>query len=132
MNCLFDPARVVIRVTINKLYFVPEWLVSGVREAIAATLSIISPEQNDSDIIERDESSSSKRKHFDSNTGLIDVLIKAYDQAESWKTKRQILSLFANDFSHRELQTLIPGLTKWRTDQARQHATEAGKGQVFP
>ena len=23
MNCLFDPARVVIRVTINKLYFVP-------------------------------------------------------------------------------------------------------------
>ena len=30
MNCLFDPARIVIRVTINKLYFVPEWLVSGV------------------------------------------------------------------------------------------------------
>ena len=30
MNCLFDPARVVIRVTINKLYFVPEWLVSSV------------------------------------------------------------------------------------------------------
>ena len=30
MNCLFDPARIVIRVTINKLYFVLEWLVSGV------------------------------------------------------------------------------------------------------
>ena len=30
MNCLFDLARVVIRVTINKLYFVSEWLVSGV------------------------------------------------------------------------------------------------------
>ena len=30
MNCLFDPACVVIRVTINKLYFIPEWLVSGV------------------------------------------------------------------------------------------------------
>ena len=30
MNCLFDPARVVIKVTIDKLYFVPEWLVSGV------------------------------------------------------------------------------------------------------
>ena len=30
MNCLFDPARVVIRVTIKKLYFVPELLVSGV------------------------------------------------------------------------------------------------------
>ena len=30
VNRLFDSARVVIRVTINKLYFVPEWLVSGV------------------------------------------------------------------------------------------------------
>ena len=30
MNCLFDPARVVIRVMINKLYFVPEWLVSDI------------------------------------------------------------------------------------------------------
>ena len=30
MTSLFDPACVVIRVTINKLYFVPEWLVSGV------------------------------------------------------------------------------------------------------
>ena len=26
MNCLFDPTCVVMRVTINKLYFVPEWL----------------------------------------------------------------------------------------------------------
>ena len=30
LNCLFDLARVVIRVTINKLYFVPEWPVSDV------------------------------------------------------------------------------------------------------
>ena len=30
MNWLFDSARVVIRVTINKLYFVSEWLLSGV------------------------------------------------------------------------------------------------------
>ena len=30
MNCPFDPARVVIRVTIFILYFVPEWLLSGV------------------------------------------------------------------------------------------------------
>ena len=30
MNCLSDPAGVVIRVTINKLCFAPEWLVSGV------------------------------------------------------------------------------------------------------
>ena len=97
-----------------------KYYIRKAREAFATTLSVISPGQekdlwkciqNDSDIIGRDESSSSKRKHFHSNTGLIDVLIKTYDQAESWQTKRQILSLFANDFSHRELQMLIPALT---------------------
>ena len=30
LNCLVDLTRVVIRVTINKLYVVPEWLVFGV------------------------------------------------------------------------------------------------------
>ena len=30
VNCLFDPASVVMRITINKFYFVPEWLMSGV------------------------------------------------------------------------------------------------------
>ena len=30
MKYLFDPARVVMRVTIDKLDFVPEWLMSGV------------------------------------------------------------------------------------------------------
>ena len=62
-------------------------------------------------------------------------MIKAYDQAESWQTKAKLKPdppLFANDFSGRELQTLIPGITKWRIDQARQHTTEAGKGQVVP
>ena len=30
VNCLFDPTCVVMRITINKLNFVPEWLMSGV------------------------------------------------------------------------------------------------------
>ena len=38
MNCLYDPAGVIIRVTINKLYFVPEWLVSGVRVMLGHAL----------------------------------------------------------------------------------------------
>ena len=73
-----------------------------------------------------------KRKRFDPNSGLVDVLVKAYEQAGHWQTKRQILSLFADDFSRAELQEMISGLSKWRIDQARQHATEAGKGQPIP
>ena len=30
VNCLFDPTCVVMRITINKFNFVPEWLMSGV------------------------------------------------------------------------------------------------------
>lgn len=71
----------------------------------------------------------SKRKRFDSSSGIVEVLIKAYNQADSWQTKRQILSLFANDFTRSKLQNMVPGLSKWRIDQARQHATVAGKGQ---
>jgi len=55
-------------------------------------------------------------------------LVKAYEQAGHWQTKRQILYLFADDFLRAELQEMIPGLSKWRIDKARQHATEAGKG----
>ena len=108
------------------------------REAVTASLSVISPGQEkelwksiqNESIIEF--GGSSKRKHFDTNTGLIDVLVKAHNQAELWQTKRQILSIFASDFTRTELQTLIPGLSKWRIDQARQHATEVGEGQLVP
>ena len=108
------------------------------REAVTTSLSVISPGQEkelwssiqSESVIEGEERGTAKRKHFDTSTGLIDVLIKAQDQAKTWQTKRQILSLFANDLSRKELQKLIPGLSKWRIDQARQHAIEAGRGQL--
>jgi hypothetical protein len=46
--------------------------------------------------------------------------------------QRQILSIFANDFSKSELKELIPGLSKWCIDAAREHATKTGKGQPVP
>ena len=83
-------------------------------------------------LLDANKDNQGKRKRFDPSSGLVDVLIKVYEQADHWQTKRQILSLFADDFSRAELQEMIPGLSKWRIDQARQHATEAGKGQPLP
>ena len=83
-------------------------------------------------LLDQNRGNQGKRKRSDPNSGLVDVLVKAYEQAGHWQTKRQILSLFADDFSRAELQEMISGLSKWRTDQARQHATEAGKGQPIP
>ena len=38
------------------------------------------------------------------------------------------LTLFANDFSRSQLMNMIPALSKWRVDEARQHATKVGEG----
>ena len=101
------------------------------KETIATSLSVITPGQEDA-LLDANKDNQGKRKRFDPSSGLVDVLIKVYEQADHWQTKRQILSLFADDFSRAELQEMIPGLSKWRIDQARQHATEAGKGQPLP
>ena len=110
------------------------------KESIATSLSVIAPGQEElvwkalkAEVhLDADRDNQGKRKRFDPSSGLVDVLIKAYEQADHWQTKRQILSLFADYFSRAELQEMISGLSKWRIDQARQHATEAGKGQPLP
>jgi len=110
------------------------------KETIASSLSVITPGQEEliwkalqtESLFDADKDNQGKRKRFDPSSSLVDDLIKAYQQADHWQTKRQILSLFADDFSRTELQDMIPGLSKWRIDQARQHATEAGKGQPVP
>ncbi|KAK3729188.1 hypothetical protein QZH41_008862 [Actinostola sp. cb2023] len=64
---------------------------------------------------------------------LISKLIRLYEEADSWYTRQQILSIFVGDYSKIELLTLIPGLTKWRIDEARKHATETMPGyQIEP
>ena len=107
------------------------------KETIETSLSVITPGQEElvwkalqtEVLLGPNRDNKGKRKHFDPSSGLVEILVKAYEQAGHWQTKQQILSLFADDFSRAEM---IPGLSKWHIDQARQHATEAGKGQPLP
>ena len=77
------------------------------KETIATTLSVIAPGQKELDwkalqtevLLDPNRDNQGKRKHFDSNSGLVDILVKAYEQAGHWQIKRQILSLFADYFS---------------------------------
>ena len=73
------------------------------KETIAASLSVINPGQEkelwqsirqESSMSDEQDGESSKRKSFDTNTGLMDLLIKAHNQAQSWQTKRQIFVSF--------------------------------------
>ena len=61
-------------------------------------------------------------------TRLVDEFVEAYNQAETSQTRLQILSIFSGSFSREELKRLLPGITKWKIDQARLHAAINGKG----
>ena len=63
--------------------------------------------------------------------GLLATLIQLYEEASSWHTRQQILSIFARDYSKTELLALVPGLTKWKVDEARRHAFHSGRGRVI-
>ena len=107
-------------------------------EVIQAALSVVVPGQEEQmrgcwreerELVDTDEEPVTKRKRIDS--GLAQTLISAHEDTENWQTDCQILSLFVNDFSKTELQRMISGLSKWRIDQARCHATDVGEGQPF-
>ena len=110
------------------------------KESICTALSVLSPGQEEElwttlrqeRLVDKDSAGATRRRSFDPESGLIDVLIKSYNHAESWQTKRKILSLFANDFSRSQLMNMIPTLSKWRMDEARQHATKVGEGLPVP
>ena len=60
---------------------------------------------------------------------LVGRLVILYEEAAYWYTRQQVLSLFVTDYSKTELLTLIPGLSKWRIDEARKHAFQTKPGQ---
>lgn len=62
---------------------------------------------------------------------LLSRLIILYNEASSWYTRQQILSVFVCDYSKTELLNYLPGLSKWRIDEARKHANLNSPGQVI-
>ena len=60
---------------------------------------------------------------------LVSRLVTLYNEASPWYIQQQILSLFAGDYSKTELQQMVPGLTKFRIDEARKHAFQTKPGQ---
>ena len=75
-----------------------------------------------------------RRTHFQAAEGIVEAtlvgqLVILYEEAAYWYTTQQILSLFVTDYSKTELLALIPGLSKWRIDEARKHAFQTKPGQ---
>ena len=60
---------------------------------------------------------------------LVARMVILYEEAANWYTRQQILSLFVTAYSKTELLALIPGLSKWRIDEARKHGFQRQPGQ---
>lgn len=105
------------------------------KEVIEAALAVIAPGQEQelwNAVKSRTILGVAESSDTESLTSLYETFVTAYNTAESWQTKRQILSLIVDKVTKEELQLLIPGLTVWRIDQARRHNRECGPGQPVP
>ena len=60
---------------------------------------------------------------------VVQRLISLYEESNSWFMKQEMLSIFVQDYSKSQLMEMIPGLTKWRIDEARKHAAFVGPGR---
>lgn len=91
-------------------------------QAVETVLEAIVPEQSTWLFHRVVEKYSRGRDRNVPDNQLLARLVKLYEEAHSWYTTQQILSIFVFDHPKSELLTLIPGLTKWRIDEARKHA----------
>ncbi|CAC5400229.1 unnamed protein product [Mytilus coruscus] len=79
-----------------------------------------------------DDCKMSKGLKNQSQDQLMTLIIRLYEEAENNTLKIQLLSLISssNFNSKSDLQQLIPGLSKWKIDQSRDHSAHCGAGNI--
>ncbi|CAC5381664.1 unnamed protein product [Mytilus coruscus] len=79
-----------------------------------------------------DDCKMSKGFENQSQDQLMTLIIRLYEEAENNTLKIQLLSLISssNFNSKSDLQQLIPGLSKWKIDQSRDHSAHCGAGNI--
>ncbi len=97
-------------------------------ESCKVVLECIAPGQSDA-LFQLMNSGETVVKKSPSEGELVKRLITLYEESTSSATKKEILSLFVNDYSKSQMTEMIPGLTKYRIDEARKHAALSGPGK---
>ena len=59
------------------------------------------------------------------------LLAETYQNAASWDTRRQVLSIMADLVPYSLLQRYLPGITEYRVKTARQHTVTYGRGSAL-
>ena len=75
----------------------------------------------------------SERDNENVDESLMKALVDCYSNANTWDTRRQILSYMADKATFSKISQYIPGLTRYRFSSARQHVLKHGRGaDVLP
>ena len=111
--------------------------ISKAKDAVVASLEVISP-GNSASLWQALKSSQSVEASLcitpqtSADQKYLEALAETYQNANSWDTRRQILSVIADLIPYSVIQQLIPGITEYRIKTARQHTIHHGRGVPLP
>ncbi|CAG2198657.1 unnamed protein product [Mytilus edulis] len=60
---------------------------------------------------------------------ILETLVEIYKRADSWTFQRRILTTIVKDMELQDVQKLIPGLTRYKFNQAKEHIEQFGVGE---
>lgn len=111
--------------------------ISKAKDAVVASLEVISP-GNPASLWQALKSSQSVEAALcitpqtSADQKYLEALAETYQNANSWDTRRQILSVIADLIPYSVIQQFIPGITEYRIKTARQHTIQHGRGVPLP
>ena len=94
---------------------------------VEACLEEVAP--NDSDMLYQSLYESSESDST-VDSALLKALAECYNNAQHWSTRRQVLSITADQVTFKQLKHFIPILTRYRYNIARHHLLLHGRGAV--
>ena len=110
--------------------------VSKARDAVVAALEVITPDDAGG-LWEALKKSGEVESALDVLSELnpaddkyLKSLAETYQNAASWDTRRQVLSIMADLVPYSHLQRYLPGITEYRVKTARQHTATYGRGSA--
>ena len=84
------------------------------------------------ELLKKQDAKDKHQRENNAESGELARLITLYKEANSWTTKREILSLFVNDYTKACLQHMVLGLSICAIDEARKHVVKVGIGKPVP
>ena len=111
--------------------------VSKARESVVAALNVIAP-GDAGHLWEALKASKSVEKSLgiaeesDVDKKYLEALAETYNNASSWSTRRQILSIMADLTTLEGIQSFIPNVSEFKFTMARKHKIQYGRGVPLP